>query len=135
MRIEHDDRNTLEFIDDAAISFMRLMAHRLNESLKKHGVEEAEIRESICYGAVFDMGYAVDAGWLMQGEKKLFPKICFAERSTPASDENLGAIERLHVPTEATSWHEYAAGIITEYFEENDEDIADIRRGSYNHED
>lgn len=42
------------------------------------------------------------------------------------------ALDQLHVPTQATSWHEYAHGVGSQYFEEDDEGVDGIPFGSYN---
>lgn len=135
MYIEHTDENTVEFLDDAGMSFMLLTTHRLNQVLQENGIENPIIRQEICGSFMFDFAYNLDAGWLIENDKKLFPKICFAERVKANDDENLGSLETLHIPTEASSWHEYAHGVVSQYFEDNEEHQPDIRTGSYDNED
>ena len=131
MEVVHDDDNTVEFLDEAGMTYMALLIDGLNSLLKEHGVAEAERMKEICSSLLFHAAYNLDAGWFVQGDTKLFPRVFFAERAVPGPDENLGAISRLHVPTEASSWHEYAHGVASQYFEEDDEEVAGVRTGSY----
>lgn len=132
MRVIHDDDDTVQFVDDAAMSFMALTVHRLNAALQKGGVEDAAMRQEVCSNFLFEFAYHHDAGWLAKDGKQLFPMVVFAERRKPKQGENLGGIEELHVPTQATSWHEYALGVASRYFEDEGEGVGGIRFGSYN---
>jgi len=134
MRVIHEDNDTIEFVDDAAMSFMALTVHRLNNALKEGGVADAALRQEICSNFLFNFAYHHDAGWLAKDGKKLFPMVTFAERRDPNQDENLGEIAEIHVPTQATSWHEYANGVTSQYFEDDDEEVDGISFGSYNEE-
>ncbi|MDX2212391.1 MAG: hypothetical protein SFY66_03790 [Oculatellaceae cyanobacterium bins.114] len=40
----------------------------------------------------------------------------------------------LHVPTDATLWHEYAVGVVSQYFEDSEEILPGLRTGSYENE-
>jgi hypothetical protein len=131
LQIEHSDSDTLEFVDSAAMSFMVLTVSRLNEALVANGVANAELRRSICASFLFDFAYHHDAGWLVHDDRRLYPITSFAEREAPRGDENLGAITRLHVPTDASSWHEYAHGVVSQFFEDDREQVSEIRFGSY----
>ena len=133
MRVKHTDENTLEFIDGAAMSFMALTVHRLNEALKESGVSKAK-RRSICESFLFDFGYRHDAGWLEHEGRRLYPLVAFAARK-PTKSGDLGAIQELHVPTEASSWHEYALGVVSQYFDEAGESLEGLQTGSYNEPD
>ena len=134
MRVIHDDSDTVELVDDAAMSFMQLTVHRLNAALKEGGVTDAAVRQEICSSFLFEFAYHHDAGWLKKDGKKFFPMVMFAERRSPGPDENLGEIVEIHVPTQATSWHEYAHGVISQYFEDDDEAVDEIPFGSYGEE-
>ena len=134
MEIEHNDSDTLEFIDAAALSFMALTLSRLNEALVANGVASAEVRQSICASFLFELAYHHDAGWLAHDDRKLYPITSFAERAAPRNGENLGVITRLHVPTDASSWHEYAHGVVSQFFEDNREQVSEIQFGSYDSE-
>ena len=134
MEIEHNDSDTLEFIDAAALSFMALTLSRLNEALVANGVASAEVRQSICAFFLFELAYHHDAGWLAHDDRKLYPITSFAERAAPRNGENLGVITRLHVPTDASSWHEYAHGVVSQFFEDNREQVSEIQFGSYDAE-
>lgn len=50
-------------------------------------------------------------------------------------NQNLGEINILHLPNEASSWHEYAFGLVSDYFGEADESEPDVRTGFYQDED
>jgi hypothetical protein len=132
MRVKHTDKNTLELIDDAAMSFMALTVHRLNEALKESGVSKAK-RRSTCESFLFDFAYHHDAGWLEHAGRRLYPVVTFAVRKPAGGD--LGDIQELHVPTDASSWHEYAMGVVSHYFEEEGESPGDLKSGSYDLED
>jgi hypothetical protein len=135
MRTEHNDDDTLALLDGAGVAFMRLTVHRLNAALKEHGVKNAAQREQICSAFLFELAYHLDAGWLVHEDRTLFPKVCFAERAEPGAGENLGRLRLVHVPTDASSWHEYAAGVVSRYFDEDKQSIDGLRRGSYDSED
>jgi hypothetical protein len=132
MRVIHEDHDTVEFCDDAAMSFMALTVHRLNAALKEGGVEDAAMRQEICAHFLFEFAYHHDAGWIAKDGKRLFPIVTFAERADPKPEENLGVIAELHVPTQATSWHEYVHGVTSQYFEDDEEGVDEIQFGSYN---
>jgi hypothetical protein len=131
LQIEHSESDTLELVDAAAMSFMALTVSRLNEALLANGVADVEARRSICASFLFDFAYHHDAGWLVHDDRKLYPMVSFAERAPPRDGENLGAITRLHVPTDASSWHEYAHGVVSQFFEDDREQISGLRFGSY----
>jgi hypothetical protein len=134
MRVIHEDNDTVEFVDDAAMTFMALTVHRLNSALQENGVDDSAVRREICSSFLFEVAYHHDAGWISKDGKKLFPLVTFAERKDPEEDENLGEIAVIHVPTQATSWHEYAHGVVSQYFEDDDESVDDISFGSYGEE-
>jgi hypothetical protein len=121
-------------VDEAAMTFMALTVHRLNDALTRSGIDDVVLRKDVCAKFLFDFAYHLDAGWLAQGSQKLFPLVAFAKRLDPSADENLGTISELHVPTQATSWHEYAHGVVSQYFEEAAENVDDISFGSYGEE-
>jgi hypothetical protein len=134
MRVIHEDSDTIEFLDEAAMTFMALTVHRLNGALTESGVDDAALRQEVCARFLFEFAYHHDAGWLSQGRQKLFPLVAFAKRQDPKEDENLGEIAEIHVPTPASSWHEYAHGVVSQYFEEAAESVDDISFGSYSEE-
>jgi len=134
MRVVHEDEDTIEFLDEAAMTFMTLTVHRLNTALVESGVSDAAVRQEVCAKFLFEFAYHHDAGWLSQGETKLYPMVVFAKRRTPKKTENLGAIAEIHVPTQASSWHEYAQGVVSQYFEEASESVEAVSFGSYGDE-
>lgn len=131
MEINYSDENTVEFLDQAGMTYMLLLIHQLNESLKEHGVESSSVRQEVCSTFIFNFSYNHDAGWLIEETKKVFPKVCFLEREPAANGENLGKIKSVHIPTEASSWHEYAYGVVSQYFEAYGEALPDVKTGSY----
>jgi hypothetical protein len=134
MRVIHEDNDTIEFLDEAAMTFMALTVHRLNSALIESGVDNVALRQEVCAKFLFEFAYHHDAGWLSQGGQKLFPMVTFAKRRSSKEDENLGGIAEIHVPTPASSWHEYAHGVVSQYFEEAAERVDDISFGSYGDE-
>jgi hypothetical protein len=134
MRVIHEDSDTTDFLDEAAMTFMALTVHRLNGALTESGVDDAALRQEVCAKFLFEFAYHHDAGWLAKDGQKLFPLVAFARRQDPREDENLGQIAEIHVPTQASSWHEYAHGVESQYFEEAAEGVDDISFGSYNEE-
>ena len=131
MKVEHSDSHTIDFLDDVAMAYMALTAHRLNESLKRHGIADAAQRQDICSSFLFEFAYQLDAGWLTHEGRRLFPLVSFAVREKTSPDENLGTIAELHVPTPASSWHEYASGVVSKYFDEDEETVPGVQTGSY----
>lgn len=131
MNIEHTDENTVDFVEEAAMTFMMIQTHRLNEALKVRGISDQNSRQDICSDFIFDLAYGVDAGWFIEGGVRLYPKVCMAERAAAGDGGDLGAIQRLHVPTTASLWHEFAASIVDQYFNEYGETLQDVRAGSY----
>jgi hypothetical protein len=131
MKIEHSDSHTVDFLDDAGVAFMAITTHRLNEALKRHGVEGAAQRQEICASFLFEFSYHHDAGWLIHQSRKLFPMVVFAARERPSGEENLAAVTELHVPTQTSSWHEYANGVVSKYFEDDEESVPGLQTGSY----
>jgi hypothetical protein len=135
IKIQHDDDHTVEVLDEVAMTFMTLVTHRLNAVLRENGVSAPEQRQEICASFMFGLSYELDAGWFQESELRYFPKVCFLERAKPTKDENLGALKVVHIPSEASSWHEYAHGIVSSYFEEGEVLDPPIRKGSYESED
>lgn len=133
MEIKHTDEHTIEFIEHAAYSFMTLLTHDLNFILKQNGVSEKNIREKICSDYLFELAYDFDACWFIEGKRKLFTKVCFAERAKQNSKSSLGEIETLHLPTEAIAWHEFILGVVEDFFE-GGEKKPKIKIGSYDNE-
>jgi hypothetical protein len=134
MKIMHDDAHTVNVLDEAAMTVMALIVHELNDSLRAHGMEDAGTRKECCSRFLFGLAYALDAGWFIEQGVKYFPKICFLERNDPAEGEHLGQTAVVHVPTQASLWHEYTHGVVSQYFEEYGEKVPGVRTGSYDKE-
>ena len=134
IQIKHDDKHTIGVVDDLAMTFMSLVTHRLNAALQEGGVSDSEARQEICANFIFGLSYDLDAGWFQETQTRYFPKVCFLERLKPTEDENLGAVQVVHVPSEASSWHEYAHGVVSQYFEAGETPAQGVRTGSYENE-
>ena len=134
MRVIHTDDDTINTLDEAAMTFMALTVHRLNRALTESGVDDGAMRQEICAKFLFEFAYHHDAGWMVQGGQKFFPLVTFAKRQDPKDGENLGEIAEIHVPTPATSWHEYAHGVVSRYFDDDAESVDDLSFGSYSEE-
>lgn len=134
IKIKHDDDHTVEVLDEVAMTFMALVTHRLNAALRENGVSSSEQRQEICAHFMFGHSYELDAGWFQEDKTRFFPKVCFLERAKPKEDENLGEVEVVHIPNEASSWHEYAHGVVSDYFEQGESLDPPVRTGSYERE-
>lgn len=137
MEIIHNDDNTVNLTDLLLIDATVIGIDRLNRALIENGVSDTETRKKICETVTFDIAYLVDAGWIEREGKRYFPKVCLAEREVVVEDEatmGLDEIQRLHVPTEASSMHEYALGNVDYYFEELGEELSEIKFGNYDSE-
>lgn len=132
--VKHDDEHTVEVLDEVAMIFMSLVTHRLNAALRENGISSSEARQEICSNFMFGFSYDLDAGWVQADPTRYFPKVCFLERAKPTENENLGAVEVVHVPSGASSWHEYAHGVVSQYFEEGEALGEGVRMGSYENE-
>ena len=135
IQIKHDDNHTVEVLDGVGMTMMTLVTHRLNTALLENGISDSAQRQEICSGFLFGFSYQLDAGWFQESDTRYFPKICFLERAKPRGDENLGTVKVVHIPNEATSWHEYAHGVVSDYFDEGESLDPEIRTGSYKRED
>ena len=108
-----------------ATTYQCLEIARLNEVLKQHGIDDAGLRRQICTQFMFDSGEFLDTGWFVTGSKRVYPELCFAERAYD-EDEGPGEIETLHANPDTFSFHEYAAGDVGWYFDEQNEDVSEI---------
>ncbi len=133
IKIKHNDEHTVEVLDDVAMTFMTLATHRLNTVLRNNGISDSGQREEICAQFMFGLSYDLDSGWFQDDETRFFPKVCFLERAKPKEDENLGKVKVIHLPNEASSLHEYAFGVVSDYFESESVDSS-VRTGSYDRE-
>jgi hypothetical protein len=134
IKIQHDDDHTVDVLDEVSMTFMALMTHRLNTALVKNGMTDVSQRQDICSEFMFGLAYELDAGWFQEDKLRVFPKVCFLERAKPKDDENLGEVKVVHIPNEASSWHEYAHGVVSQYFEEDESVGESVRTGSYDKE-
>ena len=62
MEISHSDKNTLEFVDNAAMTFMLLETDRINGILLDSGIADRRLRQEICERLVFQSAYNYEAG-------------------------------------------------------------------------
>jgi hypothetical protein len=116
--------------EELAATYQCLEIARLNEVLKKNGIDGKELREKICGEFIFNSGNFIDSGFFVAEGIKVHPEICFSERSFN-EDEGLGEIEKLHIASDYFAFHEYAFGDIGWYFEEHNESVDEIECGNY----
>lgn len=135
IQVRHSDDHTIDVLDEVGMIYMSLVIDRLNAALVKGGVKTARARKKICENFLFDLSYQLDAGWFEQDDNRYFPKVCFLERAKAKAGENLGTVKVIHLPNEATSWHEYAMGVVGQYFDEEETVVPEVRTGSYEMED
>ena len=114
--------------EEMASSYQCVEIDRLNVVLKENGISDVEVRKSICEHYFFQSGVFLDSGWIVSEGKKVWPELCFAERPLDPN-KGLGEIEKLHVPSDHFSFHEYAHGDLDLYFEDNGEDMSEIEQG------
>jgi len=114
--------------EEMAATYQCLEIARLNEVLKRHGITDVALRQQICSDYISDTGYFLDACWFKSGGKKLYPDLCFAERSAGERGHR-GEIEKLHVRSDMFDFHDYAFGDIDWYFEEHNEDASEVETG------
>lgn len=116
--------------EEMAATYQALEVARLNDVLKRYEVPD-QARREICQAYSFEAGAFLDSGWLrvVEGEGvRLYPTLCFAERPVDPH-EGLGDITTLHAPSPSFSFHEYAGGAISVYFDDRSEAIDDIEHG------
>jgi len=112
--------------EDMAATYQCLEIARLNEILKKNGIADVVLRRTICREYIFENGSFLDSGWLMSGDQTVWPELCFAARQSKGD----GPVQTLNVTSESFSFHEYAGGDITWYFDEHGESIDEIEHGN-----
>lgn len=100
---------------------------RLNEVLKENGISDKALRKEICGDYTFGFGDFLDEGYFKVEGKQVFPEMCFSERPIDADKYSAGDIEKLHLPSAMSSFHEAAFGNLDYYFEDNNESLADIK--------
>jgi hypothetical protein len=111
--------------EEIAATYQCLEFERLNEILKKHGLD-VTVRREICEEFVFSSGVFFDQFWFEAEENKMLPRICFLEMSTELDSAE---DHTLFIPCEDFSFHEYAYGNSSWYFDEHNEDASEIGRG------
>ena len=116
--------------EEMANTYQCLTLASLNETLKKHGIVDKDLRERICSDFLFDHCYRFDAGWFEQEGLRLYPQLCFAER-VQDPEQNLGDAQVLHIQSQDYGLHDSAFGNADWYFEDHLEDSSQIKTGSY----
>ncbi len=120
--------------EEMAFDYQIIEIARLNETLKRYGIVDKEVRKQICCDYLFGNAYFFDAGWFMHEGKQLYPQLCFAERN-PDPDTHLGEIQVIYTSSQDYDLHESAFANADWYFEEHQEDASEIKTGSYDQED
>jgi len=115
--------------EEMAATFQCLQIKMLNEVLKRHGISEAKQRQEICGDYLFAVGEFLDQHWFESEGRRLHPLLCFSENflNTDTDPADLGDV---FLPSEMFSFHEYAFGNISYFFEDNDETIPDLQTGT-----
>ena len=112
--------------EEIAATYQCLEIDRLNEVLKHHGITDVALRRKICKSYIFDSGNFLDGGWFKSGDTTVYPELCFAEREL--TKDGLQDPHTLYM-ADFFSFHEYAGGDISWYFEEHNEDASEIENG------
>ena len=115
--------------EEMAATFQCIQIKELNDVLKRHGIVDAKQREEICADYLFSIGEFLDQQWFECEGKRLHPMLCFSETflNTDTNPEDLGD---LYLCSDMFSYHEYAHGNISYFFEEHGETIPDLVTGS-----
>lgn len=126
MDLEVDD----EAYELAMIDYQMTEIARLNEVLRRHGIDDVAARRRICAEFADASGSFLDRGWMQRGGDgpRLWPLLAFATRTLDA-DEGLGDAESLLLPSYASNFHEYVDGAVDSYFDEQSEQIGDLETG------
>ena len=125
MKVTRDD----ELYELLMIDYQVSEIDRLNVVLLKHGLADSALRAKICSDFAHTNGWFLDQGWL-EGEApgRYWPELGFSKRSLHTED-GLGDIEELVVPSYASNLQEYATTSIDSYFHESNETLGAIRTG------
>lgn len=116
--------------EEMAMDYQCIQLARLNETLKKHGIADKDLRQQICSDYLFDQSYFFDAGWFEHNGTRLYPQLCFAERVQDPK-QNLGDVQVLHIQSQDYDLHDSVFGNSHWYFEDHQEDASEIKTGSY----
>jgi len=114
--------------EEMASAYQCIQIDVLNNVLKEHGISDVAIRREICDDFLFQMGEFHDQCWFEAEEERVYPLLCFSTEflSQSSSEKQLGNV---YVPSEMFAFHEYADGNITWYFDDNQENADEIKRG------
>jgi hypothetical protein len=115
--------------DELRAVYQSLDVARLNEALKKHGIQDPALRQKICGDYLFDAGYFLDSGWLAHNDRRFKPGVYFA--GLDAQGRATGEVV-MPDPKMGTSFHEFAGGTADWLFEVVNEDVSDINTGDVN---
>jgi hypothetical protein len=126
MQVLYDD----EVYEAIAPAFHCVLIDALNGALKEHGVADASVRRQICDTFIFEASVLLDQSWVKtKGTKKLFPRVCFADRQLQ-EDEEADAKAKLYLPCGGFEFHSYSHGDVAYYFEECKEKLKDMKAGA-----
>ena len=112
--------------DSLVATYQTLEVARLNEVLKENGVNDTELRRTLCESYFFSSGYFLDSCWFADLGYRVRPKVVFE-----VFDEAGKSIEKtlLPNPETGTAWHEYAHGAAAWLFDDHAEDASEIVTG------
>ena len=114
--------------EEMAATLQCIQIKMLNDVLRQHGIIKTELREKICGDFTFALGDFIDRNWFETEGRRLFPLICFTETFLD-SDTDPANLGNVYLPSTMFSFHEYAFGNISYFFEEHGENIPDLDTG------
>jgi len=113
--------------EEMASTFQCLEVGRLNEIMKRNGIDDRKVRRAICEEYLFESSIFLEAGWLKAGDRIVSPELCFVTRSVERKGS--ASVRELHVVSPSFLFHEYAFGNAGWYFDDHNEDATEIENG------
>ena len=126
MKITTDDERYEALMIDYQITELA----RLNNVLKRHGIDDLSIRRGICAEFADASGSFLDQGWMRStaDPERYWPELLFSKRALDPC-EGLGKMDELVLPDYGSNFHEYVPGAIEYYFDKHQESLGDIQAG------
>lgn len=88
----------------------------LDEALRDNGIEDPKLREKICGSFIFELGIFHDQRWFKPADEAMRPLLCFTAISLEV-EPNVESLGTIYAPSSGFSFHEYAFGNVSIYFE------------------
>lgn len=121
---QEDTSENAELYEESLMTFLLIQIDELNKTLIEKDISDKKLREDICQNFFYCFSIIVDAGWIEEQDKKLYPLISFVERN-----EDTFEMKKLYLTKNFTSLREYKVGLVNDYFGEMNEDISQIKKG------